>query len=101
MRLIDADRIQGQLATLIFYVAGMPEGECVECAHNLIDAQPTIDAVSVVHAHWTPYESETGEGSNTYKCSACGKIQMLIDGTPKENGWSYCPHCGGFMTKED
>jgi len=52
MRLIDADIIQDELATLILYVAGTPEGECVEYAHNLIDAQPTIDAVPVVHAHW-------------------------------------------------
>ena len=46
---------------------------------------------------WIPCENETGEGSNTYKCSACGEIQMIIDGTPKENGWKYCPHCGAKM----
>ena len=51
------------------------------------------------HAHWIPDESETGEGSNTYKCSACGEIQMLIEGTPKENGWKYCPNCGAMMLR--
>lgn len=46
---------------------------------------------------WISCENETGEGSNTYKCSACGEIQMIINGTPKENGWAYCPHCGAKM----
>lgn len=55
----------------------------------------------VVHAHWIPCEDETGEGSNTYKCSACGEIQMIIDGTPKENGWAYCPNCGAKMDEEE
>ena len=54
----------------------------------------------VIHAHWISCENETGEGSNTYKCSACGEIQMLIDGTPKDNGWAYCPHCGAKMDGE-
>ena len=50
MRLIDADSIQEELAVLILYSAGTPDGECVEYAHNIIDAQPTIDAVPLVHA---------------------------------------------------
>ena len=43
---------------------------------------------------WIPVEDETGEGSNTYKCPVCGEVQQLMDGTPEENGWYYCPHCG-------
>jgi DNA-directed RNA polymerase subunit RPC12/RpoP len=61
------------------------------------DNTKTIDSAPVAHAHWVPDESETGEDSNTYKCSACGQIQILIDGTPKENGWAYCPNCGAKM----
>ena len=59
-----------------------------------------IEAEPVKHGKWIPYESETGEGSNTYKCSACGEIQMLIEGTSKENGWKYCPNCGALMDGE-
>ena len=55
------------------------------------------ETVPVVHTHWIPCENEIGEGSNTYKCSACGEIQMVISGTPKENGWGFCPHCGARM----
>ena len=61
------------------------------------DNAKTIDSVPVAHARWVPDEIETGEDSNTYKCSACGQIQILIDGAPKENGWAYCPNCGAKM----
>ena len=61
------------------------------------DNAKTIDSVPVAHARWIPDETGTGEDSNTYKCSACGQIQILIDGTPKENGWAYCPNCGAKM----
>ena len=54
---------------------------------NAIDAQPTIDAASVVHGEWidvsdwwTPYQ----------KCSICGAI---VDGY----GSNFCPNCGADM----
>lgn len=62
---------------------------------------PTVYAMPVIHAHWISCENETGEGSNTYKCSTCGEIQMIISGTPKDNGWKYCPHCGAKMDEEN
>lgn len=46
---------------------------------------------------WENAESETGEGSNTWRCSECGEIQVLIDGTPEDNEWNFCPHCGARM----
>ena len=61
---------------------------------------PSAQPEPVKHAHWIPDERETGEGSNTYKCSACGEIQMLIEGTPNENGWKYCPNCGARMDND-
>ena len=32
-----------------------------------------------------------------YKCSACKEEFVTIDGTPAENLWNYCPHCGAKM----
>jgi hypothetical protein len=26
---------------------------------------------------------------------------MMIDGTPKENGWAYCPQCGAKMDEDN
>ena len=68
--------------------------------HFILNA-PTVYAMPVIYAHWIPCENETGEGSNTYKCSTCGEIQMIISGTPKDNGWKYCPHCGAKMDEEN
>lgn len=51
--------------------------------------------------YWIPDEAETGEGSNTYRCSECGSVQTLLYGTPEENDWRYCPHCGAKMDEEE
>ena len=89
MRLIDADALLKKLNdNSIEYDAYVN--------HFILNA-PTVYAMPVTHAHWIPCENEAGEGSSTYKCSACGEIQMIIDGTPKDNYWNYCPHCGAKM----
>ena len=86
MRPIDADIIQGKLATLSFYTDGTFEGKIVEYVRGLIDAQPTIDAVPVVHAHWN--EDEYG----FYSCSNCG-----YEWDEAEYKTKYCPECGAKM----
>lgn len=30
-------------------------------------------------------------------CSNCKDIFMLLEGTPKDNDYNYCPNCGVFM----
>ena len=87
---------KGELAKLINDAADTIEMLSAKI-QVVIEKEPGEDVQPVVHAHWIPDESETGEGSNTYKCSACGEIQVLIYGTPKENGWNYCPNCGAKM----
>ena len=29
--------------------------------------------------------------------TACGDAHQIMEGTPKENGYSYCPYCGGLI----
>lgn len=93
---IRADLFWNRIAENMFFSAR--EKEKIRVA---IETEPGEDVESVVHAHWILDESETGEGSNTYKCSACDTIQIIIEGTPKENGWKYCPSCGAEMDEED
>lgn len=95
MRLIDADSIQEELAALILYSAGTPEGECVDYAHNLIDEQPTVDAEPVKHAHWI--EFRTNSGNVHYKCSRCGKE---VSYPYAKKRWKYCIECGARMDAE-
>lgn len=47
MRLIDADNIQDELANLILFAAGTPEGDYIDYAHNLIDEEPSVDAIPI------------------------------------------------------
>ena len=66
---------------------------------NSIDAQPTVQAVEVVHARWL-YDS----GNGKYFCSACDeyaisfKKDTLYGGDLYEVCLSdYCPNCGAKM----
>ena len=37
---------------------------------------------------------------NSYRCTSCGEIWTLNDGTPEENNMNYCPKCGANMRGE-
>ena len=68
--------------------------ECIDgffgtmCSHLL----PAVDVVPVRHGHWIEQCEES-----LYRCSACGTEWITIEGTPKENGMDFCPHCGAKM----
>lgn len=36
-----------------------------------------------------------------YDCSECGESFCLIDGTPTDNLYNYCPNCGAKMTESE
>ena len=60
----------------------------------------TIEAEPVRHGRW---EDSTDEwfGTDVYTCSKCRESYVLVDGTPKENLWHYCPNCGADMRGEE
>ena len=35
-----------------------------------------------------------GDGSNTWECSNCKKVWQFDEGSPMENNYNFCPHCG-------
>ena len=94
MRLIDADSIQEELTVMILYLGGTPKGECIEYAHDLIDAQPTIDATPMVHAHWVDQKH------GVYKCSNCGNFLDFSGVNAGRGDANYCPNCGAKMEVE-
>ena len=62
--------------------------------HALTTA-PAADVAPVVHASWIIQEDW---GMDTYyTCSACKEDFVTTDGTPTDNLWNYCPHCGAKM----
>ena len=61
---------------------------------NDILTAPTVDTER--HAHWEQ-PSYFDEDNNVFQCSNCKEEFALISGSPKENGYEYCPHCGCKM----
>ena len=61
---------------------------------------PTADVAPVVHGRW---EDSTDDwlGTDVYTCSKCRESYVLVEGTPKENLWHYCPNCGAKMDGGD
>lgn len=60
---------------------------------------PAADVAKVRHGQW---EVSTDEwfGTDVYTCSKCRESYVLVEGTPKENLWHYCPNCGANMAGE-
>lgn len=68
------------------------------------DAWARIDALPSVTPKQERGKWETVEdwdGDEHYRCSECGAEFVLIDGTPENNDYYFCPNCGARMTKED
>ena len=56
---------------------------------RIIETQPTVDAVEVVHGRWI----DTDYKPDIYcKCSECGRRVYAYD-----DGYNYCPNCGAKM----
>ncbi len=91
-RLIDANALYEELSTLSVMVTGLRAGKGVlnefmkqyrESVLRIVDEQPSVDAVGVVHGRWLPHWGNT-------ECSVCGYITYLC-------GANYCPNCGAKM----
>ena len=105
VRLIDADALKQRIAFRMWDVDD-------DCPHDegtirinedwaidaLVDKQPTIEAVPVVHGKWIPTH-ESGMFSHpysiTYVCSECGYSFYTLAGMPPKT--KYCPECGAKM----
>ena len=93
MRLIDADNLERNIMS-------MPDDDIDEdsCYNviNVIDREPTIDAVPVVHGEWVKepmtFEKFYNDPYVSANCSICGTRS-------RERG-NYCHNCGAKMKGE-
>ena len=46
-------------------------------------------------------EKEDFNGDTYYDCSECGESFCLMDGTPTDNLYNFCPNCGCRMESPD
>lgn len=61
----------------------------------VIDQQPTIDAVEVVHGRWKSYhEADIGYDEYGVRCSNCG---FEVEDHEVKFIMHYCPNCGAKM----
>ena len=68
--------------------------DCNSYYYDIIKEQPQADTER--HAHWEQH-SYFDEDNGVFQCSNCKEELVVISGSPKENGWKYCPYCGCKM----
>lgn len=64
--------------------------------NDVIMNLPAADVAEVVHGRWED-SIDKWFGMDVYTCSKCRENYVLVEGTPKENLWHYCPNCGARM----
>ena len=57
--------------------------------------KPYEDVKPVVHGKWV--ELYNYYYDNAYGCSVCGAQFIMIECTPQDNLWKFCPNCGSDM----
>lgn len=50
------------------------------------------------HGEWIDLSDGWQEG--TFRCSSCQMEFVLLEGTPEDNEYNFCPNCGASMKKE-
>ena len=66
--------------------------EALEMAIKALEQEPKT-------GHWI--EEEMFDGEVAYRCSKCGGLFELENGTPKNNEYNFCPKCGELMVESE
>ena len=98
-RLIDADELLKFVEDRydITWESDSYEGGIKDACSDIIekiDNMPTIEPQRM-RGKWETIDG--WDGDEVYRCSECGEEFVLIDGTPKDNGYHFCPNCGADM----
>ena len=93
MRPIDADALKEQAYESREWSHG---GHPFVVEVDDIDDAPTIDPDDLrPKGEWI--EQEDFNLDTYYDCSVCGESFCLIDGSPTDNLFKFCPNCGAKM----
>ena len=65
----------------------------VEAQINAVNELPSVQPSR--KGHWI--EEDMFDGDVAYRCSACNELFCIIEGTPKDNEYNFCPNCGAEM----
>ena len=96
-RLIDANRYGMHIADIQLTNRGWRDDICefLDYMTELLDEQPTVDAVEVVHGRWV-----SDEGDVLFHCSECD-TQISTSWDYDDLLWNYCPNCGANMRSNE
>lgn len=86
MRLIDADELNEYI--------GREALDTREKIFALVHRMPTVEPKQ---GEWIDLSDGWQEG--TFMCSSCQMEFVLIEGTPEDNEYNFCPNCGASMVK--
>ena len=92
MRLIDADALKEYFKTIRKYHVGKYSEWYLA---DVLEQQPTVDAVPVRHGKWTRHTLGSTGGYGTtvmHQCSECESMTI--------SRFRYCPTCGARMDEE-
>ena len=89
-RLIDANSLENQF----LFLRKMWSATEISA---VIDEEPTVDAVEVVHAKWIPLEYDGyADGNPVWDLWECSECQEEHSGD-EDTLTNYCPNCGAKM----
>ncbi len=83
-RLIDAEKLKK-------HYAWWEDDERRNLFDQIVDVQPTVDAVTVKHGKWRFVNCATG-----FRCQCSECLHWVDAGTDR----NYCPNCGARMDEE-
>ena len=97
MRLIDANALKSAITEYHSnlkprYLTKLVDVEIADVL-DIVDEQPTVDAVPVVHGRWEQCFEDWRHQIEGDKCSACG-FEHYGCGIKH---YHYCPNCGADM----
>lgn len=105
MKLIDADALMEAINTWPKFGVDergriVPWNERYEPYIHLRDAVIAITGMPTIEPQrktgkWI--EQDDGWDGVYYECSCCKEAFTLIDGTPSDNLYNFCPNCGSDM----
>ena len=93
-RLIDANALMEEARRCSPFVACL--GDIVDI-ELLVNDQPTVEAVEVVHGRWEDRENPQWKAYDIRHCSVCGWSIPKTKLRQKDSHWNYCPNCGAKM----
>ena len=97
MKLINADALIKKIEQIDLYKNKQIGALGVVKALIEIENAPTIEERK--KGEWI--EQDDGWDGIYYECSVCKEPFTLIDGTPQDNLYNFCPNCGADMRGAD